>query len=84
MIYAGNSLEFRDMAGRTHTNIPIKKLNLQKGQNFTLHYDYGDDWLFIIHTQSIDVADTEEAPRLLKSKGSVEQYPDYDDWDDDY
>ncbi|MBP3817301.1 MAG: hypothetical protein J6H31_03285 [Butyrivibrio sp.] len=54
-----------------------------QGQNFTLHYDYGDDWLFIIHTQSVDVADTEEAPRLLKSKGSVEQYPDYDDWDDD-
>ena len=45
------------MAGRTHTNISIKKLNLQKGQNFTLHYDYGDDWLFIIHTQSIDVAE---------------------------
>ena len=79
--YTGNSLEFCDMAGRTHTNIPIQNLNLQKGQKFTLHYDYGDDWLFIIHTQSVDVADTEEAPRRLKAKGSVEQYPDYDDWD---
>ena len=36
------ALEFRDMEGRTHTDIPIKNLNLQKGQNFTLHYDSGD------------------------------------------
>lgn len=42
--YTGTCLEFRDMKDRTHTNIPIKNLNLQKGQNFTLHYDYGDDW----------------------------------------
>lgn len=68
----------------TETDIPIKKLRLTEGQKFTLHYDYGDDWLFIINTQKIEEVKAMEGPVLLKSKGRVEQYPDYEDeWDEE-
>lgn len=82
--YSDSCLEYRDEMERTHTNIPIRQLDLKKGQKFTLHYDYGDDWLFVINTQRVDKVNTEEPPCLLKSKGSVEQYLDYDEWDDEY
>lgn len=35
------------------TDIKIEKLDLAKGQNFSFHYDYGDDWMFTIHVQKI-------------------------------
>lgn len=61
------------------TDIKIEKLDLAKGQNFSLHYDYGDDWMFTIHVQQIEESKTAVANRLIKSKGTVEQYPSWDD-----
>ncbi len=86
--YSGNEdmhFEYQNELGETETDIPVKKLRLAKGQKFTLHYDYGDDWLFVISTQKIEDVEEEEPPKLLKSKGEVEQYPDWDDeeWDEE-
>ena len=76
--------EYQNEAGETETDIPVDKLKLVKGQKFTLHYDYGDDWMFIINTQKIDEVKEKEKPTLLKSKGLVVQYPDYDEeWDEE-
>ena len=65
------------------TDIVIDEIGLEKGQNFSLHYDYGDDWMFTIHVQKIEDERIMKSPSLLKSVGSVEQYPDWDDWEDD-
>lgn len=65
------------------TDIKIDKISLNKGQNFSLHYDFGDDWMFTIHVQKIENSDTTVTPALLKSKGSVEQYPSWDEWEEE-
>ena len=54
-----------------------------KGQKFILHYDFGDDWVFVINVQKIGDSERKKAPKLIKSKGQVEQYPDWDeDWEE--
>ena len=65
------------------TDIAIDEIGLVKGQNFSLHYDYGDDWMFAIHVQKIEEESRTLPPVLLKSVGSVEQYSDWDEWDDE-
>jgi len=65
------------------TDIAIDKIGLVKGQNFSLHYDYGDDWMFTIHVQKIEDEPRRSDPKLIKSVGHVEQYPDWDEWDDE-
>ena len=66
---------------RFSRRVKISSLNLMKGQKFALHYDFGDDWLFIIRVQSIQKAPYHPA-HVTKSKGHVEQYPDWDDDED--
>lgn len=63
------------------TAIAIDKLRLQKGQNFMLHYDFGDDWQFMIHVQKIEEAAEYARPRVIREKGVLGQYPD---WDEEY
>lgn len=36
-----------------YSMIKIYRPDLAKGQNFSLHYDFGDDWMFTIHVQEI-------------------------------
>lgn len=70
--------------GQLSTNIELDQLNLFKGQTFSLHYDFGDDWMFAIHVQKIEQYNVNFVPSVLKSKGTIEQYPDWDsDWDDE-
>ena len=40
------------------------------------HYDFGDDWMFAIRVMKIEEVKRHHKPKLLSSKGSVEQYPD--------
>ena len=74
--------------GAPSTRVSIDKLNLVKGQTFSLHYDFGDDWMFAIHVQKIEEASGKVKRAVVSSKGKVEQYPDWDDedeeeWDED-
>ena len=78
-----------EYSGAPNTKTKIDKIGLHKGQNFSLHYDFGDDWMFTIHVQSITQASEYFRPRLLKGKGSIKQYPSWDDdeddeWDDEW
>ena len=57
------------------TNITLDKLNLIKGQVFSLHYDFGDDWMFRIRVSKIEEISKEEIPFIAKSKGYISQYP---------
>lgn len=81
--YSEDNYQYDPQDGGPSTNIAIDKLGLVKGQNFSLHYDYGDDWMFTIHVQKIEDETKKTSPRLIKSVGHVEQYPDWDEWEDE-
>lgn len=58
------------------TDIALDELGLIEGQKFSLHYDFGDDWMFAIRVMKIEEVKRHHKPKLLGSKGSVEQYPE--------
>ena len=65
------------------TKIILDELRLVEQQQFSLHYDFGDDWMFVITVKKISkVAEKIEA-RITKSKGHIQQYPVWDEneWD---
>ncbi len=82
-MYSENSYVYDPEDGRQSTDLVIEKIGLVKGQNFSLHYDYGDDWMFTIHVQKIEEETGETEPEIIKSVGRLEQYPDYDEWEED-
>ena len=70
--------------GKPSTAAAIGSLGLHKGQNFSLHYDFGDDWMFTIHVMQISETDAYHSPIIIKAKGEIEQYPDYgEEWDEE-
>lgn len=68
-----------EYAGTPSTDIEIAQLNLTKAQKFSLHYDFGDDWMFIITVQMISDESKRKPPILIKEKGTVVQYPFWDE-----
>ena len=58
------------------TDIALDELGLIEGQKFSLHYDFGDDWMFAIRVMKIEEVKRHRKPMLLSSKGGVEQYPE--------
>lgn len=65
------------------TKIILDELRLVEKQKFSLHYDFGDDWMFVITVKKIsNVAEKIEAC-ITKSKGYIQQYPVWDEneWD---
>ena len=71
-MYSENSYEYDPEARGSSTDIDIDKIELVKEQNFTLHYDYGDDWMFTIHVQKIEEESRKSDPELVKSVGVLE------------
>lgn len=67
------------------TDITLDELGLSKGQKFSLHYDLGDDWMFTITVSKINEIPEKMESRIIKSKGNIQQYPDWDEdeWDDE-
>lgn len=82
-MYSEDSYQSDPEFGEPSTKIALDKLHLEKGQNFSLHYDFGDDWMFTIHVQKIEEEKQRSEPTIIKEKGEIEQYPIWDDWDDD-
>lgn len=81
-MYSEQSYQYEPEYGEPSTDIRLDKLGLVKGQVFSLHYDFGDDWMFPIRVQKIEEVKGKAARALLKAKGEVEQYPDYDEEED--
>lgn len=82
-MYSDCSYQSNPEGREPSTRIKIDRLGLSKGQNFSLHYDFGDDWMFTIHVQKIEEESVQKMPSVIKEKGHVEQYPDWDDEDYD-
>jgi hypothetical protein len=56
----------------------------EKGKKLLYLFDYGDEWRFIVECKKVEQADGGKYPRVLESKGDApEQYPDYDESDED-
>ena len=80
-----NIISYSDEGQQTTDRVRIDQLDLTKGDKFIFHYDFGDDWVFVVSVQKIAETETPEEPKLLRGKGAVEQYPDWDedeDWED--
>ncbi len=67
-MYSEYSYEYEPEDDGPSTDIKIEKLDLARGQSFSLHYDYGDDWMFIIHVQKTEKGKTAGENRLIKSR----------------
>lgn len=66
------------------TRVKLDKLGLVTKQKFSLHYDFGDDWMFTITVQKIEETSEKVATTVIKEKGSIEQYPEWDEEEEDY
>ena len=64
-------------------DITLDEVGLCKGQKFALQYDFGDDWMFTITVSKISEVQENFKPRIVKSKGSIQQYPNWDEEDFD-
>lgn len=69
-----------DPEGDEHsTRVKLDKLGLMIKQKFSLHYDFGDDWMFTITVQNITETEEKTVPKVIKEKGTIEQYPDWEE-----
>lgn len=78
-MYSDYSYQSDPENGEPSVRVNLDKLGLVKGQKFSLHYDFGDDWMFTINVQKITEVPKAAKPCVVKEKGHVEQYPDWDE-----
>ena len=62
------------MRGIVWNIVKLDKIGIEMKQKFSLHYDFGDDWMFTITVQNISETSEKIAPNVIKGKGSIEQY----------
>lgn len=82
-MYSEDSYQYDPDDDGPSTDIAIDKIGLVKGQYFSLHYDFGDDWMFTILVQKKETEARKSPPKLIKSVGEVEQYPAWDEFDEE-
>jgi len=59
----------------------VGQLPLYKGMELIFHFDFGDDWEFLLVVESFMEADSDSLkPKVIEQQGTPpEQYPDWDD-----
>ncbi len=65
--------------GYNTTDVAIDELRLEEKQIFSMHYDFGDDWMFVINVRKKEPVSEYDDPELIGGKGEVEQYPIWED-----
>lgn len=78
-MYGKNSYQSDPEGRQPSTKTKIGQMGLRKKQKFSLHYDFGDDWMFTITVQNIQESSGTVEAQIEKRKGTIEQYPDWDD-----
>ena len=78
-MYSDYSYQSDPEHGQQSVRVKLDKLGLVKGQKFSLHYDFGDDWMFAISVQKVAETSEKKILRVVRGKGSAEQYPDWDE-----
>lgn len=82
-MYSDYSYQSNPEDGEPSTKVKIDKIGLTEKQKFSLHYDFGDDWMFTITVQKITETSEKVAPTVIKEKGVIEQYPEWDEYEED-
>lgn len=82
-MYSDHSYQSNPEDGEPSTKVKIDKIGLTEKQKFSLHYDFGDDWMFTITVQKITETSEKVAPTVIKEKGVIEQYPEWDEYEED-
>lgn len=83
-MYRDDNYQGYPQPGDLSAEIELDELDLEAGDQFGLHYDFGDDWMFHITVQKMTKVSETIAPRVIKEKGKVEQYPDWEDeWEEE-
>lgn len=67
--------------GEHTTKEKLYSLPLGVGSSFWLVYDFGDDWTFSLTVEKKINESGNIRPSILASIGTVEQYPDEDEWE---
>ncbi|MCD7735797.1 MAG: plasmid pRiA4b ORF-3 family protein [Lachnospiraceae bacterium] len=80
-MYEDNYQSDPDTEYQKSTKEKIDRLQIVKGQKFSLHYDFGDDWMFAISVQGIDETDKNIMPYITQEKGFLTQYPDCEEFE---
>ena len=83
-MYSDYSYQSEPENGELSTRVKLDKIGLVAKQKFSLHYDFGDDWMFVITVQKIEETQEKVAPKVIKEKGVIEQYPNWNEDEDDY
>lgn len=79
-MYVSTKLEPGDRPTKKYT---LKKLGLKKGMAFKYVFDFGDEWRFQCKVLR-ELDEKTDIPCIIRSVGeSPEQYPDYEEWDED-
>jgi hypothetical protein len=82
--YGENSYELNHSKKEKSTNIALNKIIKEEEQMFLYLFDFGDEWVFAIIVENIKSGKCDK-PKIIKSKGKLEQYPDEeDDYDEDF
>lgn len=81
-MYSRYSYQSDPEYGMPSTRVELDELGLYKKQKFLLHYDFGDDWQFVINVENITPSDKPVIDRITMFKGEIHQYPNIDDWDE--
>lgn len=83
-MYSDYSYQSDPEGDEPSTRVKLDKLGLMIKQKFSLHYDFGDDWMFTITVQTITETAEKTVPKVIKEKGAIEQYPDWEEVEYDY
>lgn len=83
-MYSDRSYQSVPEGREPSTRVKVDKIGLEVKQKFSLHYDFGDDWMFTITVQKITETSENVVPTVIKEKGSIEQYPEWYEEEDDY
>ena len=77
--YSDYSYQSNPQYNEPSTRVKLDEIGLEPKQKFSLHYDFGDDWMFTIVVQNITETSEKVVPNVIKEKGMIEQYPEWDD-----
>ena len=72
--YSNNAYTIDREAGYPEINIVIDTMELYEKQKFSLHYDFGDDWMFTIDVVKIVSVENYFKPHVIGSNGKDKQY----------
>ena len=83
-MYSADAYQSDPEGDEPSADVTLDEVGLSKGQKFSLHYDFGDDWMFTITVLKISEVQKDFNSRIVKAKGNIQQYPDWDEDEFDY